>query len=295
MSDSSKNETVEKSFKWLSAQNIDTIKELSRIVSAHALWDLPNPYTTRLILEKKAGAWNASVRDTARACSALADAGIVFRESAKWLLDKKTGSSWNEDVYDTAYALRALGEMEVSDRAACRWLYENYGSSWEQVGTTALIITALQKQVGLKEEEGAGEDTNWAEGNNPAERNNPAEVNNPAEGKKKDKEINEGSNKEIEVKKLRIFIKERANWLLSKRGPEGSWTHISTSNLVIQALLLTGFEEEAKASIRWLLNEVRESGAWGNKREDVNATALSLITLGIGRPRLEARKEFIPE
>lgn len=289
MSGSSKNETVEKSFKWLSAQNIDTIKELSRTVSAHALWGLSNPYTTRLILQKKDGAWNASVRDTARACSALADAGIILRKSEKWLLGKKTGNSWNEDVYDTAYALRALGEMEIPDRAACGWLYENYGPAWEQVGTTALIITALQRQVELKEEEGAGGN----KGKNDGKSGDGAKI----EDERKNGDVEEtGSlNREKEKKELRAFIKERANWLLSKRGPEGGWTHISTSNLVIQALLLTGFEEEVKASTRWLLDEVRESGAWGNRGDDVNATALSLITLGIGRPRSKTAKEFIPE
>lgn len=254
MTESEKNETLIKSFKWLSAQDIGSIKELARAVSAHALWDLPNSYTTRLLLEKRGGAWNSSVRDTARACSALADAGIIIRESEKWLLCKKTGDSWSENVYDTAYALRALGEMEILDRAACQWLYENYGPAWEQVGTTSLIITALQKQEDLKELKGRDE----------REKQNEKE-------------------KQGEGKEVRNFIRERANWLLSKRENEGGWKHISTSNLAIQALLFTGFKKEAEVSINWLMGQVHENGAWGNKEDDVNATALSLVTLGINR------------
>jgi len=42
---------VKKSFEWLSAQKIDSVKELSSTLSAHALWGLPNPYIIRLIIE----------------------------------------------------------------------------------------------------------------------------------------------------------------------------------------------------------------------------------------------------
>jgi len=258
MSGSSKNKSIEKSFNWLSAQNIASVKELARTVSAHALWDLPNPYTVRLILEKKNGAWNTSVRESARACSALADAGIILRDAEKWLLSKKTGSSWNENVYDTAYALKALGDMEISELAGCTWLYENYGPDWEQVGTTALILMALQRQVELIEKE------------------------------------RKGKEREKEIKKHRAFIKERANWLLLKREPDGGWRHISTSNLIIQALLLSGFKEEVNVSLSWLKSKVRESGAWGNKKDDINASALSLITLGMSQKRPEKKREFIP-
>jgi hypothetical protein len=225
---------VKKSFKWLSKQQISSLKELSRALSARAVWKRPNPYITRLIHEKEGASWNDSVRETARACLALATEGIVFTASEKWLLSKKTESSWNEEVYDTAYVLAALADMEVKDREGCRWLYENYGPSWEQVGTTSLIITALQKQDTL-----------------------------------------------AKSTEFRAFIRERAKWILSKREPEGGWKHISTSNLAVQALVLAGFKNEIEDSIRWFLENVRESGAWGNKEDDVNATSLTLITLGL--------------
>ncbi|MFZ2498150.1 MAG: hypothetical protein ACP5N0_08995 [Methanosarcina sp.] len=225
---------VKKGFKWLSAQQIDSVKELSSTVAAHALWELPNPYLIQLILKQENGSWNSSIRDTARACSALSTEGIIFMASERWLLERKSKNFWNEDVYDTAYALGALADMGTHDIDGCRWLYENYSPAWEQVGTTSLIITALKKQEKL-----------------------------------------------AESKDFEIFIEDRAEWILSRKGTEGGWEHISTSNLAIQALLLAGFKDEIGDSVHWLLENVRKSGAWGNKEEDINATAITLSTLGL--------------
>ncbi|WP_269851832.1 hypothetical protein [Methanosarcina horonobensis] len=136
---------VKKGFDWLSIQKIESVKELASTVSAHAIWGLPNPYITQLIRKKEGDSWNSSIRDTARACSALSAEGIILRAPEKWLLSRKKEGSWNEDVYDTAYSLGTLADMEVSDREGCNWLYENYGPAWEQVGTTSLIISALKK------------------------------------------------------------------------------------------------------------------------------------------------------
>lgn len=227
-------EIVKKGFDWLSSQQIESVKELANTVSAHALWGLKNPYITLLILKKEDECWNSSIRDTARACSALSTEGIIFRAPGKWLLSRKKGGSWNEDIYDTAYSLGALADMEIPDREGCNWLYENYGPAWEQVGTTSLIISALKKQEKL-----------------------------------------------TESRDFEDFIRERAEWVLSKKGQDGGWEHISTSNLVIQALLLAGFKKELEVSIRWLLGKARDSGAWGNKEDDINATALTLSTLGM--------------
>lgn len=228
---------VKTSFKWLSAQRIQSVKELSSTLSAHALWALPNPYITRLILEQdNDGSWNSSIRDTARACSALSTEGIVFMASARWLLARKCKNSWNSDVYDTAYALAALADTGTQDKDGCNWLSENYCPAWEQVGTTSLIITALKKQDNL-----------------------------------------------AKTRTFETFIQEKSRWILSKKGPDGGWKHISTSNLAIQALLLAGFKDEVEDSVHWLLENVHESGAWGNKDDDINATALTLSTLGLYR------------
>ncbi|MHB8103167.1 MAG: prenyltransferase/squalene oxidase repeat-containing protein [Methanosarcina sp.] len=225
---------VKKGFEWLSAQEINSVKELSSTVSAHALWRLPNPYITRLILKQDNGSWNSSIKDTARACSALSTEGIVFMASERWLLARKGKNSWNEDVYDTAYALAALADMGTQEREGCNWLYECYCPSWEQVGTTSLIITALKKQENL-----------------------------------------------AESKDFESFIREKAEWILSRKRQDGGWEYISTSNLAIQALLLAGFKKEVEDSVHWLLENARKSGAWGNNEEDINATALCLSSLGL--------------
>lgn len=72
------------------------------------------------------------------------------------------------------------------------------------------------------------------------------------------------------------FIKNRSNWLLSKR-ESGGWTYIATSNLAIQALILAGemdIEKEVGLSIEWLL-EKQNKDNWGN----IIATSLSLISI----------------
>lgn len=226
---------VKKGFEWLSGQQINSVKELSSAVSANALWKLPDPYVTQLILKKQEdGSWNSSIRDTARACTALSNEGIIFMASERWILARKSKDSWNEDVYDTAYALGALADMETQDRDGCEWLYQHYCPSWEQVGTTSLIIMALKKQETL------------------AKSND-----------------------------FETFIRERAGWVLSRKRQDGGWEHISTSNLAMQALILAGFKNEIEDSVHWLVENVHKTGAWGNKGDDINATALSLSTLGL--------------
>lgn len=80
---------VKKGFDWLSIQKIESVKELASTVSAHAIWGLPNPYITQLIRKKEGDSWNSSIRDTARACSALSAEGIILRAPEKWLLSRK--------------------------------------------------------------------------------------------------------------------------------------------------------------------------------------------------------------
>jgi hypothetical protein len=226
-------DVVKKGVEWLSTQEISSVKELSSTLSAHALWNLPNPYITQLILKKENGSWNSSIRNTSRACSALSNEGIIFMASGKWLLSKRNNYIWNNDVYDTTYAVAALADMEIPDKKGCLWLYENYSPAWEQVGTTSLIITALKKQETLS-----------------------------------------GKNN------FDSFIQEKSRWILSQKEQNGGWKHISTSNLAIQALIVAGFKEHVKDSIHWLLKNVHQTGAWGNKEDEINATALALSTLG---------------
>ncbi len=75
--------------------------------------------------------------------------------------------------------------------------------------------------------------------------------------------------------KYRDFINDRASWLLSKR-EDGGWTYNATSNLVIQALIVSGVgDEDIAPSIKWLLGKQQENGSW----KDIISTTLSLITL----------------
>ena len=228
-------DAVQKTFDWIKTQQPDSTKELSRIISACALWGIPNNDDAAcLIRMKQDGAWNGSVRETARACSALASIGIMFNDSKQWLLNHQHGGSWNGDVYDTTYALAALADMGASNKDGCRWLVDNYGADWEHVGTTALVITALWKQDKL-----------------------PGSV------------------------VYRDLINKHAEWLLSQRETGGGWKFISTSNIVMQALMLVGFEDELDADVQWLLGEINDNRSWGRGNGNVVATALGLITVGM--------------
>ena len=225
---------INNAFKWLDSCHPSSVKELSRLVTAYALWDVPNHYADLLIHMKKDSHWNGSVRDTARACSALAGIGMVFHSSVDWLLDRQHDGAWNDDVYDTAYVLTALASMDELNENGCKWLVENYCPDWEHVGTTSLVITALIKQESL-----------------------------------------------VGTDKYRDFINQRAQWVLSQRGQNGDWKFISTSNIVIQALMLAGFKDELAISVMWLLGKLNDNGSWGKDEGDIIATSISLITLGL--------------
>lgn len=225
---------IKKAFQWLKTQEIDTVKELSRVIVACDLWGIDNHYAATLINKKQNSSWNNSVRNTSRACSALANIGIIFPDTKKWLLNQREGKSWNDDVYDTAYALIAFADMNVLDKNGCDWLIGNYSSKWEYTGTTSLVLTALVKQEKLLSTEEYGN-----------------------------------------------FIQNRAEWILSQAKDEGGWVHISTSNLAMQALMLSGYRTELEPHIRWMINNFNENGYWHNDNGTIITTALSLITLAI--------------
>lgn len=139
----------ELSFNWLLSRDITEAKELSRAMLACHLWNVKNDMASKLIRLKKEGSWNHSLRDTARAASALAAIGIVFLDVSKWMLSEQKEGSWNEDVYDTTYALIALADMGIENSKGCLWLTRNYGPAWEHPGTTSLILQALISQESL--------------------------------------------------------------------------------------------------------------------------------------------------
>jgi hypothetical protein len=41
------------------------------------------------------------------------------------------------------------------------------------------------------------------------------------------------------------------------------------------------FKDEIEDSVHWLLENAHNNGAWGNKEDDINATALALSILGL--------------
>ncbi|WP_342306078.1 hypothetical protein [Methanolobus sp. ZRKC5] len=144
----------ETSFKWLYSQKISKVKDLARIVQASFLWNEENDYKEKLVSSKTGDSWDCDLRDTARAASVLALTGIVFPDVKRWMLSKQSDISWNNDVYDSVYALISLADMGSYNQKGCQWLVDNYGPKWEHPGTTALIITALLKQVKLEGEDG---------------------------------------------------------------------------------------------------------------------------------------------
>ncbi len=146
----------ERSFAWLFSQEVAQVKELSRALMACQLWGQSKDMVPRLIRLKGDGSWNGSLRDTARAASALSGAGMMFPDVREWMLSKQNNNgAWNDDVYDTTYALTALADMGVANKEACQWLLDNYGSAWEHPGTTSLIIQSLILQSKLMDIPGA--------------------------------------------------------------------------------------------------------------------------------------------
>ncbi|WP_440952772.1 prenyltransferase/squalene oxidase repeat-containing protein [Methanococcoides sp. FTZ1] len=144
-------DAIKRAFAWTDQQEVSGTKELSRLITAYEIWDVKNEYSSRLIQLRSGDNWDGSIRETARACSAIASSdagsGIDLKDSQEWLLSRQQeNGSWKNDVYDTTYALIALADMGIHDPEGCSWLVENYNREWEHVGTTSLIITALIEQ-----------------------------------------------------------------------------------------------------------------------------------------------------
>ncbi|MDW7730985.1 MAG: hypothetical protein SCH66_00995 [Methanolobus sp.] len=145
-----------RTFDWILSRDIDTVKELSRVIIAAHLWNVGTDLVPGLIGLKEEDFGEGSLRDTARAVSALAAEGIIFPDMSDRMLSEQKDMAWNNDVYDTAYVLTALADVGVHNREGCLWLVKNYGPAWEHPGTTALIISALVKQGMLYENESSG-------------------------------------------------------------------------------------------------------------------------------------------
>lgn len=176
------------------------------------------------------------------------------------LLTRKKGIFWETDkpLLDTARACIALSGCGIIADEQLEWIIgqqkdDNWGNS--EIETSYALIALGDS--GIKNEQGC----EWLVSNY---------------GKKWEHIgttsliitalIKQNKDKYID------FIKDRSGWIISKR-EAGGWTYTATSNLAIQALVLSD-EKDIAPSIKWLIRR-QENANWG----DIISTSLSLISL----------------
>ncbi|MCZ7392333.1 MAG: hypothetical protein O8C68_11525 [Candidatus Methanoperedens sp.] len=201
-----------------------------------------------------------SVKDISRALGALSLWNEPAHELIELLQSKRKDGFWETDssLLDTARACSALAGCGVKQSRTIQWiLKQQKNDNWSNNEIdTAYALIALG-DFSVKNESGC----RWLLSNYGEKWEYAGTTSLIITAL-----LKQDRNKYIE------FIKSRSRWLLSKR-KSGGWTHIATSNLAIQALILAG-EEDILPSIQWLL-EKQENGNWGN----VTSTSLSLISL----------------
>ncbi len=200
-----------------------------------------------------------AVKDVSRTIQALHCWNESASDLIELLLSKRKNGFWDTEtpVLDTARACSALAGCGIIQPEAVGWILKcQKDGNWGDEINTAYALIALG-DCGRKNEQGCG----WL-------------LHNYGE-----KWEHVGTTSLIitallkqNKSKHRDFIKDRAIWVLSKR-QSGGWTHIATSNLAVQALILAG-EKDVAPSIRWLLGKQRK-GNW----ENITSTSLSLISL----------------
>ena len=185
------------------------------------------------------------------------------------LLTNKKGLFWETDkpLLDTARACIALSGCGIIADEQLNWILEQQkDSNWSNSEIETSYALIALGDAGIKNERGCG----WLISNY---------------GKKWEHIgttsliitalIKQNKDKYID------FIKDRADWIISKR-EAGGWTYTATSNLAIQALILSD-EKDIAPSIRWLLGR-QENGNWG----DIISTSLSLISLKMYMDKLNS-------
>ena len=175
----------------------------------------------------------ANIKDISRTIQAL----TIWNEPTSPLVEKllslkewETGTS----LLDNARACIALcGCGRIHPEMISRIREEQHGENWNNNEIdTAYALVALGK-CGIKNEKGC----EWLFRNYGPEWEHPGTTSLIITALiKQDNE------------KYQDFIKERAGWLFTKR-ENGGWVHTATSNLVIQALILSG-EEDIGTSIK---------------------------------------------
>ncbi|MFA4957626.1 MAG: hypothetical protein WC556_11725 [Candidatus Methanoperedens sp.] len=206
-----------------------------------------------------------TVKDISRSIQALS----LWGESASILIEKlismKKYGYWETEtpINDTARACIALSRCRNIQPEIIRWIQnQQKNDNWNNNEIdTAYALIALG-ELGIKNETGG----QWLVHNYGEKWEHPGTTSLIITAlSKQDKTRYED------------FIADRANWLISKR-EEGGWKYIATSNLVIQALILSGIkEQEIAPSITWLLGKQENNGSW----KDIISTTLTLISLKI--------------
>lgn len=188
------------------------------------------------------------------------------------LIRLKEESRWNHSLRDTARAATSLAAIGIVFPDVGKWmLSEQEKGSWnEDVYDTTYALIALA-DMGIRNLEGCS----WLVDNYGPSWEHPGTTSLVLQAL-----ILQGKLGVRDVPDENEFIRDRAKWLLSRRSPEGDWETIATSNLAIQALILTGDGRELGVSKQRLFSLMNNNGSWGKNTGDVTATSLSLITLG---------------
>lgn len=142
------------------------VKDLTNLTLSHFYWNYPQIgflYLQTLLLKQEENGSFGDLRETARAVSCLSaihsyleshssgldnsDLLTSRTKAISHLLEHRGG--WNENLYDTIYILSALADAGIFEEELSLDLCENDSPDKHHPGTTALILTALQKQKNL--------------------------------------------------------------------------------------------------------------------------------------------------
>ncbi|MCD4808036.1 MAG: terpene cyclase/mutase family protein [Methanococcoides sp.] len=187
------------------------------------------------------------------------------------LIQLKSENNWDNSIRETARACSSLVSSNLDLEECEEWLLskkENNGSWENDVYDTTYALIALA-DMGIPEMKGC----KWLVENYGEKWEHVGTTSLIITTLVKQEDL-------TKEKHFNDFIEERAKWILSERAEDGGWKFISTSNLVIQALIIAGLKEELDTSLKWLMSRQNSNGSWGKDEGDITATALSLITLG---------------
>lgn len=204
-----------------------------------------------------------TVKDISRSIQALS----FWGESASILIEKlismRKDGYWETEtpINDTARACIALSGCGNIQSESIHWIQkEQKNDNWNnnEIDTSYALMALAER--GIKNENGC----QWLTRNYGGKWEHPGTTSLIITALSRQDKTGYGD-----------FIKDRANWLISKK-EEGGWKYIATSNLVIHALILSGKEEQEIApSIAWLLGKQDDNGSW----KDIISTTLTLISL----------------